>query len=62
MEEDILKLIRQYLLFPFPQICRHLFVLDLLNLLEKHGTRVNPELVRAVTQADDCTALALEDV
>lgn len=59
MKNKIKKLIYNYLNFPFPQICRHSVVLDLLNLLETEGWAISEDLARAVCRAWDDEALAL---
>jgi hypothetical protein len=55
----LLKAVRNLLNFPYPQVCRHLIALELLSILEQHGTPIAPELATAVCQANDAEALTL---
>ena len=63
-EADIMGLVKRYVEFPFPQICRHLVALELLSLLESKGHKLDTKMVAAVCNADaddddDETALKL---
>ena len=58
-ESDIMAMVEKYLELPFPQICRHSVALDLLSLLESKGYKLNTNLVAAISNADDDTALKL---
>lgn len=53
------QVIERLLKFPYPQICRHSVALDLLSLIEDGGEVIDPELVKAITQADDIKSLSL---
>lgn len=55
LETMVIKLLE----FPYPQICRHSIVCDLLSIIEEHGGLVSHELAQAVTQANDEKALEL---
>ena len=55
---EILDLVRGAIQFPFAQVCKHLVACDLLELLERHGCRVEG-LIPAVVNADDERALEL---
>lgn len=54
---EIVTIIRGLLTFPFPQVCRHLVALNLLELLQEHGAVVPEDLARAVCRAEDAAAL-----
>ena len=58
-ERDILQFIRRLLSFPYPQICRHLVVCDLLSIMENKGMIVHNDLAEAVCQSDDDRALGI---
>ena len=60
-EADVLTLVRGAIKFPFPQVCKHLVALDLLNLLITKGYEVREELASAVVEARDEDALQLLD-
>lgn len=53
MEKKILKLIKNLINFPSPKICKHAVMLDLLNLLEESGYKININLVDAILDSDD---------
>lgn len=55
--DDVLKMIRNLMKFPFPQICRHAVALDLISILEEKGWNPPNDLVKAVTRAWDDIAL-----
>lgn len=51
--------VQRLLEFPFATICRHSVACDLLDILERHGAPITPELAAAVVRAHDDEALAL---
>ena len=52
-------MMKKLLEFPYPQICRHYVVCDILSLFEKHGQKIDTELVKAVVSGEDEKALEL---
>ena len=56
---ELLKLVENLLKFPYPQICRHLVVCDIISLLEKH-IEIPSEFAKAVVRCDD--EIALKDL
>jgi hypothetical protein len=59
--EDLYGIIRQYLNFPHPRVCRHMVACDLLQLMEQKGYALDGALVKAVVDANDEAALAILD-
>lgn len=58
-EADILALVRGAVRFPYPQVCKHLVALDLLNMLGEKGYNVREDLAAAIVEARDEDALAI---
>ena len=58
-KEQLKKLFRSLLRFPYPQICRHLVIMDILSLIEENGVAPNKDFTRAVCKSDDYTAFEL---
>jgi len=58
-QDDIFELIKGLLNFPYPQVCRHMVMGDLIWLLEKKGFPAERlgRLAKAVVEADDFTAM-----
>jgi len=54
---DLYRLITRLMQYPCATICRHAVAVELLALLEQKGHPLNVNLVRAVVDADDRTAL-----
>ena len=63
--EDVLKIIKNTINFPYPQICKHLVAANLLSMLEERGeppTESFERLAKAVVRAyDDEALLILEE-
>ena len=60
-DEQVMKMLRGLMKFPYPQICRHSVALDIMSCMEENG-RMLPnwkELVTTVVQANDDEALRL---
>ena len=60
MRNDIIAMIEDMATFPYPQICRHLVALNLIDILEKHGEPITEDfkaLAKSFCQANDQKAL-----
>ena len=57
MKNDILALMRRLVTFPQATICVHAVACELLNILTTHGYDPPDELVVALVDRDDQTAL-----
>ena len=60
-DKEVWAIIKRLLNFPDGKICKHHVCTILLEALEKGGTKLDPELVRAIVNAEDDKALDLLD-
>lgn len=58
---ELLRMVRNVVSGPFPQICVHTVASGLLSLLEDSGYPLSDDLANAVVRADDATAVRLLD-
>lgn len=57
--DDVLKLVKDMMSYPFPQICRHDVALRLMDALQRKGWKAPDDLCRAVVKCQDDEALRL---
>ena len=60
-EDQVERFIRGLLEFPYPKICRHYVIQQMLMVLETNGNSLDTEFVNAVSSCDDNMALDIMD-
>lgn len=59
MEEELTRMIKRLIEFPYARICKHSIAADLLSLLNDHGYLINEDLADAIVNAKDEKALKI---
>ena len=60
-ENDIYKIIRKLVNFPYRKICVHSVACDLLFLIEEKGATIDFELAKSIVNADNEKSLSILD-